>query len=558
MSKYHSHHPLSIMHFFSCIAILASAATIASAQDDMPNSFSREPISIRGNLSSYSELYHINGAPARRPDASQRFIGTFDVDLYGLQTGVQLMYSTEDNRLQQSLNQLALTGAYHWVRFSAGSVYPSYTNLVLNGNRVTGAAIALTPGKFAFEFAGGENRRAVEGDTVTGRLGTYKRMLFAGRIGMGSPGGDNFRISALYARDDSNSISVPNTILPEENLVVGVSGGMSFMQSKLLVNTEINISAFNRNLEARRVEVSDIPEFISRLFTKTLSASLGYAGAIEVLYNDRVIAFSGGYSYVSSAYHSLGVASLINDYQELRLQPQVRLLRSRLRLSCGLTYSKNNIINVLEATATRTNITPSISYVASDNITLSLTGMYFVNSLEPMHDSSSAIARKTILTSATFSPFFFYEAFGSRHSTSISACIQSIENTGAAQSPTAGGAYITSNFNLYLNHSTTLPGNIVVGINGGVTRATDLNSTFGSVSGIMPILSNLVSLSAVATINDNKTSSAHTSVIGGTLTVTWMPWKMHSFSLSGRASHVSWASSSYMESFLTLNYNFSM
>src|SRR6185295_3804281 len=189
--------------------LMAFAAVTATAQvqvADAPVEGYSENFTIGGSIGSYSELYGVSGTASRRPLATQRFNGNFDINLFGLHTGVNLLYSTEDNRLMQSLNQLGLTGSWKSIRFGAGTIYPNYSPMLLSGAQLLGGELELTPGSFLIGATAGRNRRGVDGDSLLGRPGVYRRMIYAGTIGFGAAGQSFIRLSGLYGNDDTTSI----------------------------------------------------------------------------------------------------------------------------------------------------------------------------------------------------------------------------------------------------------------------------------------------------------------------------------------------------------------
>ncbi len=166
--------------------------------------------------------------------------------------------------------------------------------------------------------------------------------------------------------------------------------------------------------------------------------------------------------------------------------------------------------------------------------------------------------RRTVLSSIGFSPYLYYDAFGSRHTSSVSVTWQGIRNSGAASSLVPGGTSVTSNFTVYVNHTSTLPARMVIGLNAGLTSANDLDATFGNLTLNVPVIEGLLTASASGNTNTSRGLSYSTTVTGGTLAGIWTPWSHHTFSLTGRINHVATGSSTFTESFLTLTYNLSL
>lgn len=538
--------------------LLAAPALSAQTLVEAPEGYS-ESFSIHGSLTSYSELYAISGAPQRRPGATQRFLGNASINLFGIKTGLSLVYSTEQNRIQQTINQLGLNGQYEWIRFGAGTIFPSYSPLMMSGQQVLGGELELSPGGIVFGAFYGQNLRPVEGDSAAARPAVFDRRFLGARIGVGAQGqSDYLHLSALWANDDTTSVQNRFGGRPEQNVVAGLSGGLALFDRILTLKSEVNASALTRNKFATALTSNDIPGWVQDAFGPNLSLSVGYAASGEMLFATQPFTLSSGYRYVSAAYTSLGVAGLINDLQEWRLAPTVRLMDSRLSLAATLSSANNNVSASRLADVERTNVSGSVSLMASQGVMISAAGSYFLNTSTPRIDTLRDIERRTAVMNVGLTPVFTYSLFNLQHNTAVSASFQSVSSSSGGTDSLQKYGSVTENISAVVSHSVVLPGSAVVSLSAGGNFATDITSFFAALSGSLPLAEGLFSLSGSANANLVDGTFASSTVVGGSLSASWRPLERHVVTLTARTNYVTGGVYDFMENTASLQYSLSL
>jgi hypothetical protein len=82
--------------------------------------------------------------------------------LFGLRSGFNMIYSTDDNPLRQSLNKFYYQGSWRWLTVSAGDVAPRFTKYSLGGVTVRGGMVEMHPGILSVSATAGRTSRRIE------------------------------------------------------------------------------------------------------------------------------------------------------------------------------------------------------------------------------------------------------------------------------------------------------------------------------------------------------------------------------------------------------------
>lgn len=231
---------------FSLFLIFISTAIAQELPDTTDGSSSKDIISISGDLGAYGELYSISGQPKRRPSSTGRLFFRPIVDFYGVfQVPFDFLLSTEGSSARQNINQFGLNPDWGWGSAHIGDFNKEYSPLSLNGIKIRGGGINLNPDLFRFSIVSGFTQRSVPGGAQDG---SYKRFLFAAKLGYGSEEDTYFDLIFLKARDDINSLP-QNTksitvISPNGNDVfpVGMLTSIKWATSGIGGNLKIEIS----------------------------------------------------------------------------------------------------------------------------------------------------------------------------------------------------------------------------------------------------------------------------------------------------------------------------
>lgn len=163
-------------------------------------------ISISGNIEAYGESYITNNFYKRRPNLTGRLFFRPTINLFDLiQIPFEFLLSTEGNSARQNINQYGINPKWSWISLNVGDFSTEYSKYTLSGTLIRGGGISLTPGLFRFSTAAGFTRRAVQEGAQDG---SFKRFLFASKIGFGNEAKNFLDIIFVRAKDEVSSNEV--------------------------------------------------------------------------------------------------------------------------------------------------------------------------------------------------------------------------------------------------------------------------------------------------------------------------------------------------------------
>ena len=329
-----------------------------------------KPLTFSGSVGVMGELYHISGTEARRPPASGQTYGNVSFNLLGLQSGFSLLYSTEDNRVRQSMNQVGFNTQWKWGKLGLGAVNPSLGRYALNGIRLMGGQVEFSPKILVLNLAAGETKRASKGTAEQlFESGSYAQRLYAGRLALGDPKG-YLGLLVTYASDDIKSVSiVPPTVKPTQNFTITPDLLIPIADNKITLQFQGTISAFSADISQDTVSVENLPtdfgvdKIIQKLvkyFPVHTSSRADFAanGELRVAYPN--FSFRGGYERIQPNFRSLGMGSIQDDRQILYAQPMLRLFKRKLNLGFQFNRQSNNLLGQRTATMQRTQLGASV------------------------------------------------------------------------------------------------------------------------------------------------------------------------------------------------------
>jgi len=298
------------------------------------------PLRLSGEIGSYGELYAINGAEARRPPSAGRLFFRPTLNLFdALSLDFDFLLSTEGSQARQDINQFGVNPTWSWGQAHLGDFTDTYSQYTLGGIRIRGGGFFINPGVFRLGAVGGVTRRAVGGP---GDNGSFDRYLYGGRIGIGTAEGGFFDLLFLRVRDRASSLPAaaavpavdstnpaasaiqPYEITPQENLIAGMMSYLRLFNNHLQWNLEASGSVFTRDMTVTDDKSLNLPAWVNRIYRPNVTSSAGLAVRSDLSLNYSNVTVRTGYRFVSPAYNSLGVASLLNDWQEFSLAPSFR------------------------------------------------------------------------------------------------------------------------------------------------------------------------------------------------------------------------------------------
>ena len=224
---------------------------------------------------------------------------------------------------------------YSIEELSAGTVYPYYSPLVLNGLRLTGVSFEWNPGIFYTAFSGGTSNRprfSLENGVVD-----YKQRLIAGKIGVGKKHKTHLYFTALNAIDDRNSLERNDTInTPKSNFIFGTDIGLSLFNGSFKIQGEVAGSKFDDDDEASNLILNEslnqkIPDFLEPNISSQFGLAYDVRGAAKLFKNNTVL--SGFLRNIDPSYNSFGAPNLRTGVFTYNAKLSQKLFSRNLTLS---------------------------------------------------------------------------------------------------------------------------------------------------------------------------------------------------------------------------------
>ena len=218
---------------------------------------------------------------------------------------------------------------------SAGTVYPYYSPLVLNGLRMTGVNFEWNPGIFYTAFSGGTSNRPRF--SLENGIAEYRQRLIAGKIGVGRKHKTHIYFTALNAIDDRNSIPRNDTIQrPRSNLIFGTDIGLSFFKGDFNLQGEIAASKYNSDNAAGQLSLNNqfsqyVPDFLNTNISSKYGLAYDLRGAVKLFRNHTVI--SGFLRNIDPSYNSFGTPNLRTGLFTYNIKLSQKLFSRNVTLS---------------------------------------------------------------------------------------------------------------------------------------------------------------------------------------------------------------------------------
>jgi len=385
---------LALQSFMAMVIVLFSIPSALSDPIELPtaqgaNRNSRL-IDISGEIGTYGELYAISGRDRRRPSSAGRifFKPTINI-LQNFTINFNLFLSTEGSSARQDINQIDINPKWGWGEAHLVDFTESYSSFTLDGVKIRGASLNLTPGIFRASVISGISQKEVS--SSSGQP-AYRRRLNGGKIGIGHDGKSHFDLIIISSRDDILSAEIvlsdsivnedssehtgnqnPESITPQENIVGAIVTGLSIADDRVLWNNEFSGSAITRDRRSSEWEQEGYPSALKSVFTPRMSSSFDIAFSSDIKFNLGSYNILTNYQYVGPGYISLGIAGQSSDRQAIKLSLNRRFNAGAVKLD--LSRQNDNLIKQKRFTTNRYTVNagatfkPTIIWSFNFNIT---------------------------------------------------------------------------------------------------------------------------------------------------------------------------------------------
>ena len=344
---------ISFLFFVASLNILSAQNLEAIAKSS--------PFQVSGSIGLNLGYYQSFGIPSRQDNFTYLFSGNINPRILGLDMPVSVTYSQMETTFLQPFNQVGISPQYKWIKAHFGYRRMNFSPLTLNGHTFLGTGIELNPkskkGIFNYRLTAmyGRLRRAIEpGDAITQQVSSaYKRMGYGVKFGVeGRKEKNNYIDLILFkAQDIINSIEAPvfdQTVKPQENLVLGISGQYRLLK-KIILKVDMASSALTRDSRAEESAIKGAPIFgtFNGLFTNRISTQFKNSLKSTLTYSSGKYNIGLAYNRIPPGYQTLGSYYFQNDVEDYTVNASSSFKKGTIQVSGSFGLQRNNLENNL-------------------------------------------------------------------------------------------------------------------------------------------------------------------------------------------------------------------
>jgi hypothetical protein len=353
-----------------CVAFYSEAQNLESIGKE-------KPLKISGGVSLSQIVYGVKGIESRRDPYSYYASGNVNLSLYGWNVPLSFSLSNQNTSFQQPFNQYSLHPTYKWVTGHFGYTSMSYSPYTVAGHIFLGGAVDVAPeGKFKFSGLYGRFLKAVQTDTsANSRLPAFKRIGYGFKVDYGS-GSDFVNLILFHAQDQRNSVAAPDSILeqrnvlPQENLVISVGAGKSFLKH-FVVKAELATSAISRDTRTPESNQSGVLAN-NFLYTSRLSSSYYKAFKSSFSYQQNGYSVGVGYERIDPQYRTLGAYYFNSDLENITVNGATALLHGKMTITANAGTQRDNLDHSKVSTMRRFVSALNVGYAPTQKINLAV------------------------------------------------------------------------------------------------------------------------------------------------------------------------------------------
>lgn len=362
---------------------------------DLEEIGNNKPFSLSSSINVSTQFYKPNRNINRQAPFTYNIYGAPVITVYGISFPLSFRLSNHHRSFQQPLNQFGLSPEYKWIRVHAGYRNIHFSPFTLSGRRILGAGIELNPGKFRFGLVAGKTQQQRLPQDVTEpdssfftnqTRPSFSEKLYAVKLGWGSE--KNFiDFYYLKGKDEYSNELDEN---PIDNTAFGMSYRINF-KDKISWETDIGLSAQNRNSIAPRVDLNEIPAgpFVDKIFTPTQSSQYLLAVQSELGYKSRSFSIALSGRRIDPDYRTVGMNYQMTDILEYKLKFSSRMFKNHLLLSGSAGKQTNNLHEFRSKTSERLIYNLIVNYMPSQSFGVYGSFTNFGISQAPMQRSLS-------------------------------------------------------------------------------------------------------------------------------------------------------------------------
>ncbi|MDX1640905.1 MAG: hypothetical protein R3220_04375 [Balneolaceae bacterium] len=451
-----------------------------------------EPYTYSGSVGFQSHAYTTSRDINRKQPLGALFTANADFSILGFSSGVDIRYSTDDNKLRQSLNKFGFYGSWRWITLSAGDLNPDYANFGIRGTTIRGAELNLTPGIVFIDLGFGRLNRAVyDFGSESPRRPAYERWIYAGKIGVGHQEKSYFSLSAFYGKDQMDSIPDTASVAygpdllapPAENVGVTPKFQVSLFEEAFKIGAETTVSAYTRDQTSPELSADEagVPSFLTNIYTPRNSTRLSYAGIAHTELNFDVFEMRAQYERILPGYESMGIRQLRDDQHTITVSPAFQFFDQRWSLDGTFSLSEDNLLGNRLSTQTRQNMNLKTMVRVSE--TVNMGGGYTRFESFTESESSGAEGRHSQVSQVfQFFPSFTIIDGSTTHNFSVTGIYQDM----TVEYPATDGAQEVDKSNTKTgaaSYSLAMPSGLSVNGSANVVLGDAPGNTFTTIGG---------------------------------------------------------------------------
>lgn len=537
-----------------------------------------KPLSITGGASLSQVFYAANGIDSRRDPYTYFASGNVNFSLYGWSVPFSFSFSNQNTSFQQPFNQYSLHPTYKWFTGHLGYISMSYSPYTVNGHIFLGAAVDAAPeGNWKFSALYGRFLKAVEPDTVNenAAIPAFKRMGYGFKASYGREGGF-VDLILFHAKDDIHSIGfVPDSlgILPEENLVVGVSAGKTIFDHFVL-KADISSSALSRDTRADENGNSHVLAKTGFLYTPRLSSSYYKAFKTALDYQQDGYAIGVAYERVDPEYRTLGAYYFNNDLESITVNGSGSIMEGKMTVAVSAGTQHDNLDKTKVSTMRRMVGSVNVNYLPTERLNLSASYSSFqtytnirsqfldINQLTP-YDNLDTLNYTQITQSANAMALYsFGRSKERKQSVNLNLSVQSAADKQADVTQNSGSKFYNLNTSYALN---IVPKNLTVSValNANINDSPGISSrTVGPTASVSKsFLEKRLRATVSSSYNTSYVNSQRVStILNGRVNGSYTLQKKHNLNVSlvavNRDSQTETSARSFSEFTGTLGYSY--
>lgn len=327
--------------------ILAATAalllpTIGTHAQNIAEIAKSDPLIITGVVGTQNTYFHSSAGNAYASPLSNTLFLNLNISLYGFSMPFSLYYSNNNLDFNYPHLSFNLSPSYkHWHghlgRSSAG-FSPYVMNMSYNG-----VGLDYRTDRFRIGAFYGTLRSAVNDDPTSPspRAPQYRRLGWGFTVGYGTTR-NYLDLYLLRAYDRAGSVDAywQERLSPQENLVVGLKGGLSLSRC-LSLSANVATSLFSTDTRAPKVTSGQATRF-DKVFDARYSSLARFAGDATISLTLPAFNASVFYRIIQPDYQSLGTYYMANNYHSLGLNLGTKLFR-RVTLSATFSGQEDNL-----------------------------------------------------------------------------------------------------------------------------------------------------------------------------------------------------------------------